>query len=472
MKKILNIYLAALGFFIFGTSCSDFLDQEPPMYANEEEIWSSPSRIENTLLGLYSTIKNFTLNDGVSKSLLGGKGYLVFDNRGDDLTNVGNNLVTLYDTYNYRVGATYAENEDFWMASYLAINRTNIFLEGLETAKDILEPEVYNQYKAEACFVRAICYYYLNNLYAQKPYIVDNNAKSVPLRLQAERGMGNNDLAASTVKQVYEQVLKDLDDSLISLLPNTKNTYNAATRATRGAANMLKMRVYMAMGEWAEAIKYGNFVKESGYALSVDVTSLYKAPFYSNETIFSLPMHSSNRPNTQQGLAEYYNNGRILLVDKTNGVMSKENYSLANDDRVRSFVDASNNKLLKYVDAAEKLEWVPIMRYAETLLSLAECHANLGGAENETLAKGYLKEVRSRSIIENDPLNIDAMTGSALMEAIENERRLEFIGEGMRGLDLFRKGQPFVRGTRQINPGDVGYSWPYPLSETQANSAL
>jgi len=83
-----------------------------------------------------------------------------------------------------------------------------------------------------------------------------------------------------------------------------------------------------------------------------------------------------------------------------------------------------------------------------------------------------LKEVRSRSIIENDPLNIDAMTGSALMEAIENERRLEFIGEGMRGLDLFRKGQPFVRGTRQINPGDVGYSWPYPLSETQANSAL
>lgn len=467
MKKILYIYVIFSGLLFFG-SCSDFLEEKPPLYLEDSEIYSSPQRIEYTLLGLYGTIKNFNTNNS-SKSLLGGKGYLVFDNRGDDLNNISNNLVTLFDTYNMRILPVSAENEDFWTASYLAINRVNIFLDGIEGAKDILGNEKYAQFKAEALFIRAVCYYYLNNLYSM-PYVLDKDAKSVPLRLKAETVNGNNNLAVSTVKQVYDQVLADLDDAVINDLSTGANSYNAVTRATKGAAHMLRMRVYMSMGEWEKAIVEAKAV--TGYSLVSNVATIYKTPFVSTESIFSLPMATTNVPNTQQSLAEYYADGRILLVDLTNGIMSKANYSLPNDARIVNFLSKKDKKLLKYVDLTNKLEWVPIFRYAETLLALAESYANLGGEANETLAKGYLKQVRSRSIPSDDPLNVDALTEDALKEAISNERRLELIGEGIRGIDILRKGESFKKGSLTVKPTDSGYIWPIPQTEQTTNKDI
>ncbi|MBD8349689.1 RagB/SusD family nutrient uptake outer membrane protein [Dysgonomonas sp. HGC4] len=467
MKKILYAYAIFSGLLFFG-SCSDFLEEKPPLYVNEGDIYSSPKRIESTLLGLYGTIKNFNTNTR-SLSLLGGKGYLVFDNRGDDVINISNNLSSLFDTYNMRILSVSGENEDYWTASYLAINRVNTFLQSIEGAKEVLGDEKYSQFRSEALFVRAVSYYYLNNLYAT-PYILNKDAKSVPLRLQAESTNANNNLAASTVKEVYDQVLADLDNANIAVLPDGVNTYDGATRATKAAAHMLRMRVYMSTGEWNKAIEEGKAV--SGYSLVTNVTSLYKTPFYSTESIFSLPMATTNVPNTQQSLAEYYTDGKILLVDNENGIMSKPNYSLANDARVKNFFSPSDRKLLKYVDVTNKLEWVPIFRYAETLLGLAESYANLGGAANETLAKGYLKQVRSRSIPTGDPLVIDALSGEQLKEAISNERRLELIGEGIRGVDILRKGESLKRGTFVLKPTDNGYTWPIPQSELASNKEI
>ena len=91
---------------------------------------------------------------------------------------------------------------------------------------------------------------------------------------------------------------------------------------------------------------------------------------------------------------------------------------------------------LKFTDAKTKLQWVPIFRYAETLLDLAECYANKAGGE--ATAKSLLKQVRGRSVdAATDPLKIDNLTGDALKEAIYNEKRLEFIGEGIRGIEYY-----------------------------------
>ena len=208
------------------------------------------------------------------------------------------------------------------------------------------------------------------------------------------------------------------------------------------------------------------------YSLVSNVATIYKTPFVSTESIFSLPMATTNVPNTQQSVAEYYADGRILLVDLTNGIMSKANYSLPNDARIVNFLSKKDKKLLKYVDLTNKLEWVPIFRYAETLLALAESYANLGGEANETLAKGYLKQVRSRSIPSDDPLNVDALTGDALKEAISNERRLELIGEGIRGIDILRKGESFKKGSLTVKPTDSGYIWPIPQTEQTTNKDI
>ena len=202
MKKIILFSTLCASLFL-GSCSSSFLDQEPPLYVNENDIFTSPTRIEATLNGLYAAIKNTG-----TKSLMGGKSYLVFDNRGDDVINISNNLVTLFNTYNMNVGITDAENADTWTYAYLAINKVNTFLQSLEGAREVAG-ENYDRYVQEAKFVRALAYYYLNNLYPT-PYSVNPDAKSVPLRLTAEAGTENNNMPRSTVKQIYEHILSDL----------------------------------------------------------------------------------------------------------------------------------------------------------------------------------------------------------------------------------------------------------------------
>lgn len=464
------IYITLSLLLFWGTSCSDFLDKEPPLSVNDGDIYTNPTRIENTLLGLYASMKN----PAGTYALFGGKGYVAIDAKGDDVINVSSNNLELKVEYEMKVTNVEPSNTFYWEYTYLTINRVNTFLEGIEGAQEVLGAEAYNQFKAEALFVRAFCYYHLNNLYA-KPYIIDANAKSVPLRIQAEGDSKNNELAAATVSEVYDQILQDLSDSNISALPSETNSYDAVTRASQAAANMLKMRTYMAQAKWSEAIKAGEAV--TGYTLASDVSATFKAPFFTEESIFSLPMATNNRPNTQLSLPEFYNSSNdIFLVDTETGIMSKPNYSLEDDAR-KAFLKTENNRLLKYTDVSNKLDWVPIFRYAETLLGLSESYANIGGEANEAKAKELLTQVRRRSIkLEDDKLDIDALKGDALKEAISNERRLELLGEGVRGIDISRKGETYRKGTGikliEVKPTDNNYLWPIPYTETSTNPGV
>lgn len=451
------------------SSCSSsFLDQEPPLNMGENDIFSSADRIESTVSGLYAALKNSS-----GSYFLGGKTYIAFDNMGEDIENVSQNLNTLYATYTFAINNVSEENTTTWTRAYLAINNANTFLENLEGAKDVAGDK-YEQYKAEAKFVRALAYFYLNNLYG-KPYSLDPNAKSVPLRLKAQKDASDNNLKRSTVKEVYDQILADVSD--VSALPDGEQSEEGTTRATKAAAYMLQMRVYMAEQNWAEAIAAGE--KITGYSLASDFTSLFKTPYYTTETIFSLPMATNNTPNTQMDLAYYYQTPQVLYVDKTNGIMSDANYSSSKDARTSLVTEeigddgkADGNFVLnKFTDKKTKLDWVPIFRYAETLLDLSECYANNG---NESKAKELLKEVRHRSLpAADDKLNIDALSGQALKDAIYKERRWEFIGEGIRGLDILRRGESVKRGDKVVaTPESASYIWPIPESESLINKDL
>jgi hypothetical protein len=278
------------------------------------------------------------------------------------------------------------------------------------------------------------------------------------LRLTGIKASGHSDCASSTISKIYEQILSDVADSEIAALPADAKI---KTRATQAAALMLKMRVYMAMENWQAAITAGNAV--SGYTLVADVAAQFKSPYYTDENIFSLPMSSNDRPNTQRSSWEFYNTGKLCIIDKVKGVMSMPNYSLAKDKRVVAF--DQDGKLGKWTDPTDgRLKWHPIFRFAETKLNLAECYAQ---SSNADAAKTALKDVRSRSIAADDEkLDISALSGAALLEAIALEKRLEFIGEGMAGIEIIRKGETFRNNT---GPGSPFYTWPVPDKERVNN---
>ncbi len=88
------------------------------------------------------------------------------------------------------------------------------------------------------------------------------------------------------------------------------------------------------------------------------------------------------------------------------------------------------------------VNWVQ-MRMADVILMLAEVYAELG---QEPQAKAELTKVRSRAFSANDQTTmvtdyISGLSGDALKEAIQQERKLELAGEGYRRFDLIRTGK-------------------------------
>jgi len=460
MKKIVFISLVAFIFSALFWSCKEsFLDQDKPLVSTESMIYTDADKTEMALLGLYGSLK------GTNGDFMGGKTYIVFDALGDDLIDIDPNGVTLYNTYIMQVLPSTTENITAWYYGYLAINRANVFIESIEAynTAEVIGDALARQYVAEAKFIRALSYYYLVNLYAA-PYTLNRNAKAIPLRLTGIKENGHSNQACATNAKIYETILSDLSDSEIAALPDDATI---KTRATKAAANMLKMRVFMIMENWSSAIAAGNAV--SGYSLVSDVEAQFNTPYYTNETIFSLAQSSNDRPNTQRSPWEYYNTGKIFVIDKVNGVMSNPNYSLDEDKRVEAFDD--DGTLLKY---PVRENWIPVFRFAETRLNLAECYAR---SSNEGDARTALSDVRRRSVAaDDDPLDISGLSGTNLLNAISLEKRLEFLGEGMRGLEIWRKGESFAKTgslTAAINvaPGSSFYNWPIPEDE-QVNNSL
>lgn len=371
------------------------------------------------------------------------------------------------------VGQTTSDNTETWTKLYQTINNANTFLEKINDAKEIAGNN-YGKWVAEAKFVRALSYYYLNSLYAQ-PYLLNKDAKSVPLRLKSEDNTGNNNLKRSTVAEIDAQILEDLSDENINNLPAAAGTYDAVTRATQGAAHVLRQRIYMEQGQWDKAIEEGLAVK--GYILESDISNLFKSPFITNETIFSFPMSETNRGSRQSAPAYYFYDGTRFVIDYTSGILSKAGYSITNDARVKELTGKVGTQPIstKFKDSQNYLDWTPVFRYAEVLLNLAESYYQNG---DEPSARKYLNEVRRRSVKESDDvLDISSLTGEALKTAIYNERRAEFIGEGIRSLDIHRRGEDFIKqgGTVKeihITPAINGYIWPIPTIESSANKLI
>lgn len=472
MKNIVKL-LAILTVVVSLGSCKkEFINQDKPYSMTESVIFSDANYIKSALLGCYDSFKS------TNPSFMGGLAYVVFDCRGEDIVNLSN-PVTMQDTYEMKVLSTTQENGRIWNYAYGTINTCNIFIENIEkyNCKDVIGEELAKQYVAEAKFIRAYCYYVLANLYSL-PYSINKEALAVPLRLTALTSSGNNNCPASPIKDIYAQIIADC---VPADLPSDPATRDGVTRASAAAAHMLKMRVYMAMEEWDNAITEGNSV--TGYDLEADVTKLYGPDTYNNpEMIFALPMsiQPGDSPNTQMSAAEYHSmSAAVCHLNTESGIMAEADYFQAADQRIAKLVTGPDSNgyyfSKKFNDKAQKLDWIPVMRYAETLLNLAECYTHK--ADGAAKAKAALKRVRTRSIpAAADNLDVDGLTGGNLTTAVLKERRLEFICESVRGIDIIRRGENFTKSVESLNvdvdPSAGNYIWPIPQTEKDYNKTL
>ena len=481
MKKHFKNILTLVCCTIVFTACDrEKLNPVPETFVAEATAFDNVVRIENALRGVYGTLKN--------GSLYGGRVVVYGDIRGEDFINETGNLVTASDVWQHIPTNSASAVERTWTQAYLTINAANVFIEGMEAkGTSIVGQTLSNNYVAEVRLIRALAYHILVQYYA-RPYADGNGSRpGVPLRLTAIKGPGQSSAPRATVAQVYNQIIEDLnfaEQNLPSTYPNA--TLNV-TRAHKNTAIALKTRVYLTMQRYADVITEANkivpqappFVATSGvpHAMQADPVTPFRT-FTTTESIFSMPMTTTagDFPGTQNQLAFYfYNNGSVGSAEYSlnpNGIIANQNWGPNDRRRQFIFTNPANNKrfLSKWVTAGQYTDWVPVIRWPEVLLNLAEALARTTTGVNSR-ALLLVNAVRQRS---DASVTIVAATQQQLIDAIMLERRIEFLGEGIRTMDILRLLQPFPAkgGAPAKNPGDVGYIWPIPASELNLNPQM
>uniref|UniRef100_F4CAN5 RagB/SusD domain-containing protein n=1 Tax=Sphingobacterium sp. (strain 21) TaxID=743722 RepID=F4CAN5_SPHS2 len=458
-------------------SCSEqeYLHPDPTTYIPQEQTFDTPERVLALVNGLYRGMKD--------QQFYGGRYYIYCEVRGEEYINRTANLFTAFDSWNHTLNAGSNEVQNLWAAAYRTINLCNVFLQGLVDNADKVDSEAATAYAAEAKFVRAVSYFALVTLYA-RPYIENNgNAPGLPLRLLAETSSANNSLARSTVAEVYAQILKDLDEAETGLPLSYDTPLLNTTRAHRNTAIAFKTRVYLTMGNYSMVIQEAQKIvsanapyrAETGvaHALQDDAT----IPFLSNnytttESIFSMPMTDLDSTtgqssigynlNTSPGNSEYNLNPLGIIADTE----WREN------DQRRLFITGGATKYLKkYSKPSPFLDYIPVIRYAEVLLNYAEAAAHV---EDLDKARDLLTYVRNRADASYQFPTSAINNVDALIQTILHERRIEFLGEGLRSNDLLRTLQTIpAKGTAPaVSPTEEAYIFPLPNSELLTNKDL
>lgn len=484
MKKYIKFRILVLLVTLIFVSCNkDLLDPVPKLAISDLTAFDTRDRILGQVTGMYAAMK-----DG---QYLGGR-YLVYnDIRSDDFLNLQQNGVTGLLTWNHTVSNSTNEVQNLWGAVYAGINRVNMFLEGMEANKAKIVPSLisqteFDQFKGEALALRGMAYFHLSMLYA-RPFKQSPAGLGMVLRLIAERAPANNGLARSTVQQTFDQILLDLN-AAEGLLPAVSGANSVArvTRFQKSSVAAFKTRVYMHMENWDKVIEEANKIVSPAapfkapatsvsYELSATFPAVFNTPFTSAESILSMPMTSTELPGTQNSLAHYFAASTIgnneYPINQTSVVWTSTEFP-ATDARRLLITDNTVSGTARKFLAKYKTnsDFIPVIRYAEVLLNLAEAEARKKGVDGRPLALLNAVYLRSNPTA-TAYTAANFANADAFVDRLMLERNIEFLGEGIRNMDVMRKLASYAAkpGVGAVPVSSIAYVWPIPLTESNTN---
>jgi len=471
MKKILqnNMIKRGLVFSSFAAvlmtaSCKKYTDLNPINTPAQSVVFSTPAYVELAAVGVYNSASVGKYNGGAGRGYpFGAASIEQSEMRGEDMVN----LATFYQlTYETLIDPTTANNLNMWGNLYTLVNEANIFIAGVQKAGStgVISATAAIQYEAEARFLRALAHHELVIDFC-RPYVDGKGtAVGIPYRTVAitDPSQVSTELKVGrgTVADDYTKILADLDFAEANL-PATSSV-NSVTRATKGAAIALKTRVKLHMEDFAGVITEGAKLGASanaapftspigGYAL----TASPDGPFVNNkstESIFSIENSAAANGGVNGALPNMFGPATIVgqtttygaraLVATSPNLYSASFWVTGDTRRTLLQVQAATTGAkyfynYKYRDPTNATDYAPMIRYAEVLLNVAEAYARTTALSPNALA--LLNAVRNRAVPVASQYTIASFaTGDALTQAILNERRIEFAGEGRRWPDITR----------------------------------
>jgi starch-binding outer membrane protein, SusD/RagB family len=465
MKIISYKNIVALGTtLMLATACS-VTDLTPIDALSEATAFQTPERIELAVAGVYDGAQSGFYAGGAVRGYPFGAAHLEQgDVRGEDMVSVAAFYAV---TYNSTYDANSPNNGYFWQTTYAMINRANVVIDGIRKAPTggSLTDAVKNSYEAELRLLRAMGHFYLLANFS-RPFGDNPTAAAggVPYREQpvgTSTGVSVDEASKqgrNTVAECYDKMLADLDFAETNL-PVTR-AKNGITRATKAAAIALKTRIRLHQNNFAQVIAEanklvpttGNLVSPiGGYQLTATPMGAFGAGNKANvESIFSIENNDVDNGSVNGAAPSMYiastAGGRGIVG--ISPIIWNQPFFPADDYRKSTNMVQQDGATSpgrgamfskKYADATARTDNAPIIRYAEVLLNAAEAIARTS-AGVDARALQLLNAVRNRAVPAGAGryTDVNLKTNQDLIQAILNERRIEFLAEGMRWLDIHR----------------------------------
>lgn len=410
------------------SGCSDdFLNTQPTDKLSKDDLDyymnqnpdSLDALVTSYVNGLYATMITYQGNHDV----FGQKAVdLSMDLQGMDMV----------QTIHHWFGWDYLmENRDF---NYRRVNQTWIYYyqlilaanNALKVLPDNPTTDKVKALKGQALGVRAFAYYYLVRIY-QFTYDGHQQRLGVPVY----RNTGDEDGSRLTVAQVYDGIIEDFTNAYQLLegisLPNTKFNANAVALYLADA--------HLTMKNYQDAAFYAEKVRTAGSLMSKDQYKLGFNDLANPEVVFGVDVTAENTTYYASFFSHmsHYMEG-YALADGYGGpyapkAIYSELYNLINvgDVRKELFNPGTDPKAYinkKFLQKTGFLADLIFARTAEAYLIEAEAKSHF----NEAGAKTVLEQlITARSTFN---YNISGLSGDALREAIQVQKRIELWGEG------------------------------------------
>lgn len=475
IKKIF-IALTAIGSM---SACNKVLDVNPESQLNADVRFQNLDDYNFSLLGTYSRFRSTSYYgsfDGDANAFVALPDMLADDLLSNPLENLNNEIVFS----NWQYTSAESQIEETWTAAYRIISQANITLNGIDRFAD-KEPGKVNRIKSQALAIRALVHFDILR-YWVNDYNRNSTAPGIPyvteFNYEAKPGRG-------TVAETYNKIEKDLLDAK-ALMANLDTDINPAGQRAyidEMAVNALLARMYLYANQFDKAIEFSTYVIDNvGLADKVLFDRIWQDAV-TDEVLWSLTFNAGqgepggNAYAPQVNRSQYMPNPDLLATyDVDNDVRANAYFAEIDDNSGDPRVVLS--KYLAKTAALSKPDGVvnfKALRVGEMYLIRAEAYARQTSPDFAA-AMDDLNTLRDARIYNNLHENL---TGQALLDAIELERRKELVAEGHRFFDLKRKGtaaREVDRGgtcaTCVLPPNSPKWTWPIPRTEIEANPAI
>lgn len=521
--KFLSIIAVFAGLFAF-TSCTEDLNTVP---LDDDEItaasvYDDPASYKQVLAKLYAGLAVSGQQGPAGNGDLSGldegfgqylRGYWYLQQLPTDEAIIAWNDGNLRDLHDMDWSASNEFITNMYYRIFYQIAVCNEFIRETTDAKlsdrgvsDALRAEI-EVYRAEARFLRALSYWHALDLFANVPFVTEEDNVGAFFPEQISR---------SDLFSYIETELLDIEGTLIDAKQNEYARADKAAAWTLLAKLYLNAEVYTGTAKNTECITYCKKVLDENYVLETDYENLFLADNHLADGVIFPIAYDGQNTKTWGGTTFLINaaiggtmvpsdfgvSGGWAGIRTTSGLVNKfDDVSGITDSRAMFHTDGQALEISDIFEFTEgygitKFKNVtsqgaagsdgthpdtdfPMFRIADVYLMYAEAILRGGTGGDANIALGYLNDLRQRAYGDNTG---DIASGEMTLDFILDERARELYWECHRRTDLVRFGKfagtgdylwPWKGAVADGQAVDDRYNiFPLPSSDVTANSNL